>query len=110
LTLIYRSTAFFGLFNGGTAGLIYVYLGTAVGFAAVVASMAEMGSMYAGTAQNYLVEVLINDLGLQPLVDSIIGSVNLLQRRHKNSSVTLLAGSAFLDGKQALQQVHSYLG
>jgi choline transport protein len=42
---MHRSAAFFGLFNGGTAGLIYVYLGTAVGFAAVVASMAEMGSM-----------------------------------------------------------------
>ena len=45
LALTHRSSAFFGLSNGGTAGLIYVYLGTAVGFAAVVASMAEMGSM-----------------------------------------------------------------
>lgn len=39
------STALFGLSNGGTAGLIYVYLGTAIGFAAVIASMAEMASM-----------------------------------------------------------------
>ena len=45
LALMHRSSSFFGLSNGGTAGLIYVYLGTAVGFAAVVASMAEMGSM-----------------------------------------------------------------
>jgi choline transport protein len=35
----------FGIQNGGTAGLIYVYIGTATGFAAVVASMAEMSSM-----------------------------------------------------------------
>jgi choline transport protein len=35
----------FGLQNGGTAGLIWVYIGSAVGFAAVIASMAEMSSM-----------------------------------------------------------------
>jgi hypothetical protein len=39
------SVAIFGLQNGGTAGLIYVYIGTAIGFASVVASMAEMSSM-----------------------------------------------------------------
>jgi hypothetical protein len=41
------SVAVFGLSNGGTAGLIYVYIGTFIGMAAVVVSMAEMGSMYA---------------------------------------------------------------
>ncbi|KAM5469156.1 hypothetical protein MauCBS54593_004508 [Microsporum audouinii] len=38
-------TAAFGLGNGGTAGLIYVYLGTVIGFSLVIASMAEMASM-----------------------------------------------------------------
>lgn len=35
----------FGLINGGTAGLIYCYLGTFLGFIVVIASMAEMASM-----------------------------------------------------------------
>jgi len=45
LQLTSDRTAFFGLSNGGTAGLVYVYLGTAIGMAAVIASMAEMASM-----------------------------------------------------------------
>ncbi|KAF2435933.1 putative GABA permease [Tothia fuscella] len=36
----------FGLTNGGTAGLIYVYVGTVFGFGTVVLSMAEMASMF----------------------------------------------------------------
>lgn len=35
----------FGLMNGGKAGLIWVYLGTFIGFLAVIISMAEMASM-----------------------------------------------------------------
>jgi choline transport protein len=38
-------TVAFGLGNGGTAGLIYTYIGVAIGFTLVVTSMAEMGSM-----------------------------------------------------------------
>lgn len=37
----------FGLTNGGTAGMIYVYLGAWIGFATIAISMAEMASMYA---------------------------------------------------------------
>jgi choline transport protein len=40
------ATSIFGLINGGPAGLIYVYIACAIGFAAVVLSMAEMGSMW----------------------------------------------------------------
>jgi hypothetical protein len=36
----------FGLINGGTAGLIWVYIGTYIGFFAAILSMAEMASMY----------------------------------------------------------------
>jgi choline transport protein len=35
----------FGLLNGGLAGLIWTYVGTFIGFLAVIASMAEMASM-----------------------------------------------------------------
>ncbi|MCJ1286079.1 hypothetical protein MMC26_005421 [Xylographa opegraphella] len=38
-------TAAFALGNGGTGGLIYVYMATAVGFSMVIISMAEMASM-----------------------------------------------------------------
>ena len=44
-TYSHNSSAIFALPNGGTAGLVYVYIGTVIGFAAVVASMAEMASM-----------------------------------------------------------------
>ncbi|KAF2114202.1 amino acid/polyamine transporter I [Lophiotrema nucula] len=39
------STVAFGLGNGGTAGLIYTYIGVFIGFTFVSASMAEMASM-----------------------------------------------------------------
>lgn len=39
------ATAGLGLGNGGTAGWIYVYIGTFVGFFFAIASMAEMASM-----------------------------------------------------------------
>lgn len=41
----YRTTAF-GLVNGGTAGAIYIYIFTFIGFGLAVISMAEMASMY----------------------------------------------------------------
>jgi len=37
--------ALIGLQNGGSAGLIYMYIATLVGMTAVVLSMAEMTSM-----------------------------------------------------------------
>ena len=40
-----RSVGAFGLINGGTAGMIYSYIFTFVGFMLVIASMAEMASM-----------------------------------------------------------------
>lgn len=47
IRLTRNSVGVFGLLNGGTAGMIYVYLGTWIGFAAITISMAEMASMYA---------------------------------------------------------------
>lgn len=40
------ATATFGLTNGGTAGAIYIYIFTFVGFGMAIVSMAEMASMY----------------------------------------------------------------
>jgi choline transport protein len=40
-----NSTAGFALGNGGTGGLIYVYIGTVIGFTLIILSMAEMASM-----------------------------------------------------------------
>jgi hypothetical protein len=36
----------FGLIDGGLAGLVWTYLGAYAGFIMVIASMAEMASMY----------------------------------------------------------------
>jgi hypothetical protein len=36
----------FGLIDGGLAGLVWTYLGAYAGFMMVIASMAEMASMY----------------------------------------------------------------
>lgn len=47
IRLTKNSVGVFGLLNGGTAGMIYVYLGTWIGFAAITISMAEMASMSA---------------------------------------------------------------
>ncbi|KAK3389586.1 putative GABA permease [Podospora didyma] len=43
----------FGLVNGGTGGLIWMYLGTFFGFTCVVVSMAEMASMAPTTGGQY---------------------------------------------------------
>ena len=43
---IWRRTSTYGLVNGGMAGMVYVYIGSFVGFFAVVSSMAEIASMF----------------------------------------------------------------
>jgi hypothetical protein len=44
--MLMRSVNVFGLVNGGTGGLIWVYLGTFAGFFCAILSMAEMASMW----------------------------------------------------------------
>lgn len=46
LVLVSRRTATYGLINGGRAGMVYVYIGSFVGFFASVVSMAEISSVY----------------------------------------------------------------
>ena len=50
------STAFLGLLNGGSAGFLYTNLATWIGFLAVYASLAEMGSM----APTYVLKPMYN--------------------------------------------------
>ncbi|ORY11433.1 amino acid/polyamine transporter I [Clohesyomyces aquaticus] len=47
------SANIFGLINGGTGGLIWMYLGSFVGFFAAIVSMAEMASMAPTTGGQY---------------------------------------------------------
>ncbi|KAH7359497.1 amino acid/polyamine transporter I [Pyrenochaeta sp. MPI-SDFR-AT-0127] len=47
------SANIFGLINGGTAGLIWMYIGTFFGFLAAIISMAEMASMAPTTGGQY---------------------------------------------------------
>ncbi|GJJ08674.1 hypothetical protein Clacol_002893 [Clathrus columnatus] len=48
-----ESVSSFGLVNGGTAGLIYMYITTWFGFTCLIASMAEMASMAPTTGGQY---------------------------------------------------------
>lgn len=47
------SASEFGIFNGGRAGAIWVYLGAFIGFLTAIASMAEMASMAPTTGGQY---------------------------------------------------------
>lgn len=55
---MFSSANTFGLINGGTAGLIWVYLGTFAGFFAAIASMAEMASMVISSRQQDVLKQL----------------------------------------------------
>ena len=74
LHLAYDShrTATFGLTNGGTAGAIYIYIITFIGFGLAVVSMAEMASMY-GSHLSLRSRELMGCEGLQRRADSITG-------------------------------------
>ena len=66
-------TATFGLTNGGTAGAIYIYIITFIGFGLAVISMAEMASMYQSPLEFDKDSRLNVQKGLQRPVDNIIG-------------------------------------
>jgi hypothetical protein len=86
-----------------------MYITCAVGFGAVVASMAEMASML---VYSFILLLFINSLanyhfsGLQLLVASIIGLANSLPDLHSVLLATLLAGCVSWDGKQELHHLH----
>ncbi|KAK2877814.1 hypothetical protein FQN49_001171 [Arthroderma sp. PD_2] len=86
-------TAAFGLGNGGTAGLIYVYLGTVVGFALVIASMAEMASMAptAGGQYHWISE--FSPRNSQKFLSYIIGWLCVLGWQSGTAASCFLAGT-----------------
>ncbi|KAL8830190.1 MAG: hypothetical protein Q9191_001571 [Dirinaria sp. TL-2023a] len=70
-------TATFGLTNGGTAGAIYIYIFTFLGFGMAIVSMAEMASMYGNGVlrlKRFANEVVRKVR--QPREDNIIGFLN----------------------------------
>lgn len=76
-----------GLTDGGTAGLIWGFIGVSTGFTLVYASIAEMASMYVTDRLLPLTRLLINRQIGPPLpVDSIIGCRSSHQREDKSIS------------------------
>lgn len=77
-----------GLTDGGTAGLIWGFIGVSTGFTLVYASIAEMASMYVTVSLLFLTSApLINRQIGPPLpVDSIIGYRSSHQREDRNIS------------------------
>jgi hypothetical protein len=67
-------TSIIGLINGGTAGMIWLYLVAWIGFLAVNTSMAEMASMYVDTNASLKVRFIDRLSGHRLPEDSIIGS------------------------------------
>lgn len=80
-----RRTATYGLTDGGRAGMIYVYIGSFVGFFAAVISMAEISSVYVILLMNWVTFTIDSDYspGHRHLLVNTTGSANLaLQERN----------------------------
>ena len=76
--------SFFGLINGGFAGLIWSYIAVFVGFIFVYASMAELASMYDDLVPATCIGLSRNP-GLRRREVSITGYPNLLRENIKDS-------------------------
>lgn len=87
------STAAFGLSNGGTAGMIYLYLATVVGFSLVIFSMAEMASMAptAGGQYHWISEFA--PPGAQKFLSYFVGWLCVLGWQAGTASSCFLAGT-----------------
>ena len=72
-----------GLTDGGTAGLIWGFVGVSLGFTLVYASVAEMASMYVGIHGLFL--ILLTYKGPRLLVGSTTGYRNLHRERDRSS-------------------------
>ncbi|KFY48511.1 hypothetical protein V495_01268 [Pseudogymnoascus sp. VKM F-4514 (FW-929)] len=83
----------FGLINGGTAGLIYCYLGTFVGFLAVISSMAEMASMAPTAGGQYHWVSEFAPKSAQQFLSYVTGWVCVLGWQTGITSIAFLAGS-----------------
>lgn len=75
---LWPSVSFFGLINGGFAGLIWTYVAVFTGFIFVYASMAELASMYEPRFPAACIG-LSRIPGLRHPADNTIGCPNLLR-------------------------------
>lgn len=88
------------LFNGGTAGTLYMYIVCWIGFLAVYSSMAEMGSMAPTSGGQYHWYARFGPLLLRPaLSDYLAGSPSSLLSGSRRSSPTQWVGSPCSVGK-----------
>lgn len=83
----------FGLINGGTAGLIYCYLATFVGFIAVIASMSEMASMAPTAGGQYHWVSEFAPRSAQKFLSYVTGWICVLGWQTGITSIAFLAAS-----------------
>lgn len=91
---------YFGLYNGGTGGVIWCTVAVWLFMLCMIASMAEMASM-APTAAGDGIESICGTTVLTGAQANITGSVSSLQRAFRNRYPTSSAGAAVWDGSQA---------
>ncbi|KAH8733213.1 amino acid/polyamine transporter I [Phaeosphaeriaceae sp. PMI808] len=85
------SANIFGLINGGTAGLIWMYIGTFFGFLAAVISMAEMASMAPTTGGQYHWVSEFAPPPVQRFLSYIVGWLCVLGWQVGNTSLAFLS-------------------
>ncbi|KAF2463520.1 amino acid transporter [Lindgomyces ingoldianus] len=81
----------FGLINGGTAGLIWVYIGTFFGFFAAIISMAEMASMAPTTGGQYHWVSEFAPKSSQKFLSYIVGWLCVLGWQVGNTAIAFLS-------------------
>ncbi|KAF2402027.1 amino acid transporter [Trichodelitschia bisporula] len=82
-----------GINNGGTAGMIYVYIGTFIGFSAVIASMAEMASMAPTAGGQYHWVSEFSPKEYQKFLSYMVGWLSALGWQTGAASSAFLAGT-----------------
>ncbi|KAF2766876.1 amino acid transporter [Teratosphaeria nubilosa] len=87
------SASTFSLTNGGTAGAIWIYVGTFVGFLAAIASMAEMASMAPTTGGQYHWVSEFAPRSAQKQLSYIVGWLCVLGWQVGNTAIAYLAGT-----------------
>ncbi|KAI9700999.1 MAG: hypothetical protein M1836_001667 [Candelina mexicana] len=83
----------FGLIDGGLAGMIWIYIGTTVGFLAVVASMADMASMAPTSGGQYHWVSEFAPQRYQKFLSYIVGWLSALGWQSGTGSSSYLAGT-----------------
>ncbi|KAF1812166.1 amino acid transporter [Eremomyces bilateralis CBS 781.70] len=101
-------TAAFGLFNGGSAGLIYMYIATACGFSTVVLSMAEMGSMAPTAGGQYHWVSEFAPRRAQRFLSYVVGWLSVLGWQTGSAASAFLAGTE-IQGLIALNYPDTYV-